>query len=45
MLDPLRDAKVPVMVLSTFDTDYVMVKQTDLDKAIRVLKDAGHIIR
>jgi len=39
---PLAESRVSIFVLSTFDTDYIMVKETDLAKAIDVLTTAGH---
>jgi hypothetical protein len=41
---PLANAGVSVFVLSTFDTDYVLVKATDLDRAITALRAAGHTV-
>jgi hypothetical protein len=38
---PLAHAGIAVFALSTYDTDYVLVKAGDLDRAIRVLRDAG----
>jgi alpha-beta hydrolase superfamily lysophospholipase len=42
LLDPLRDADVPVFVLSTHDTDYVFVPEDQLETAKQALGDAGH---
>lgn len=39
---PLAGAEVGVFVLSTFDTDLVLVKDEDLDRAVDVLGGAGH---
>jgi hypothetical protein len=39
---PLADASIPVFGISTFDTDYVLVKRGDLDRAIDVLRTADH---
>jgi uncharacterized protein len=41
-LDPLGAAGVPVFVLSTFDTDVVMVKGEQAERAIEVLEREGH---
>ncbi len=41
---PLAGAKVPVFVLSTYDTDYIMVKEADLEKAIGALSAEGHTV-
>ena len=38
---PLAKAGVSVFALSTFDTDYVMVKETALDAAFAALTGAG----
>ena len=37
----LADADVPLFAVSTFDTDYVLVKEADLDTALDALRDAG----
>ena len=42
---PMAEARISIFVFSTFDTDYLMVKQNDLERAIRVLTDAGHEVR
>ncbi len=41
-LRPLAGAGVSVFAISTFDTDYVLVKEEDLEAAIRALEAAGH---
>ncbi len=41
---PLAAADIGVFVLSTFDTDLVLVKDVDLDAAVDVLGGAGHRI-
>ena len=41
-LQPLADAEIPIFAISTFDTDYVLVKQHDLLRAQAALKAAGH---
>ena len=38
----LRNKDIPVFVISTFDTDYILVKQKDLDFAISALHEKGH---
>ncbi len=38
----LAKAKVSIFVVSTFETDYVLVKQGSLDTAIDALKAAGY---
>ncbi|HTS31970.1 MAG TPA: ACT domain-containing protein [Bryobacteraceae bacterium] len=42
---PLADAGVSIFALSTYDTDYVMVKARNAAAAARVLAGAGHCVR
>jgi uncharacterized protein len=44
VLNPLADAGVSILALSTFDTDYVLVKEEAIEKAIRALREAGHSV-
>jgi hypothetical protein len=39
---PLADAGVSIFAISTFDTDYVLVKDEDVAKAGEALRAAGH---
>ncbi|MGE5403803.1 MAG: ACT domain-containing protein [Candidatus Saccharibacteria bacterium] len=41
---PLADAEISIFAVSTFDTDYLLLKQTDLKKAVCILEGAGHKI-
>lgn len=38
----LAGAGIALFAVSTFDTDHVLVKATDLDRAIIALREAGH---
>ena len=38
----LADAGISIFALSTYDTDYIMVKEVDLDRAITALRRAGY---
>jgi hypothetical protein len=38
----LADAGVSIFALSTYDTDYVLVRQPDLERAVEALTDAGY---
>jgi hypothetical protein len=40
--DPLADAGISIFAISTFETDYVLVKAKDLDTALAALTRAGH---
>ena len=39
---PLAEAGVSTFTISTYDTDYVMVKEQDVEKAVRALAAVGH---
>jgi len=41
---PLADAEIPVFFLSTFDTDYLLVKRNDLGRTPQILSQEGHQI-
>lgn len=43
ILVPLAAARVGVFALSTYDTDYVLVKREKLDAALSALAAAGHL--
>ncbi len=40
----LADAEVSIFAISTFDTDYLLVKSNDIDKAVAELAGAGYKI-
>lgn len=42
---PLADAKISVFMISTFDTDYLLVAAEALQAAMAVLEKAGHKAR
>ena len=42
LVNPLADAGVPIFVLSTFETDYVLVRERDLPRSVEALTAAGH---
>jgi len=39
---PLSERAIPIFAVSTFDTDYVLVKQECIEKAVQALREAGH---
>ncbi len=39
---PLAEAGIVIFALSTFDTDYVLVREADLERTIVTLAAAGH---
>ena len=42
LLDPLAKAKISIFAISTFNTDYVLVKEPAVDAAVAALRGAGH---
>ena len=38
----LAEAGIGIFVISTYNTDYVLVKETNLDPAVRVLTEGGY---
>lgn len=42
LLDPLAAVGIGIFAVSTFDTDYILVKSMNLENAVHALKDAGH---
>jgi hypothetical protein len=41
---PLADAGVSIFAISTYDTDYILVRQTDLSRGVQALRAAGHTV-
>lgn len=41
---PLAEAKISVFVVSTFGTDYILVRAALLNQACAVLEKAGHVV-
>jgi hypothetical protein len=41
-LQPLAEAQVPIFAISTFDTDWVLIKRENLEQAVVALGAAGH---
>lgn len=44
ILVPLAAVKVGIFALSTYNTDYVLVKEEQLDAALTALREAGHTV-
>lgn len=41
---PLAEADISVLAIATFDTDHLLVKEEDLERALTVLAQAGHTV-
>jgi hypothetical protein len=44
VLTPLAAADVGILAISTFNTDYILVKHTRLGVAVTALRAAGHVV-
>jgi uncharacterized protein len=44
LVTPLAEAAVPIFVLSTFETDYLFVRERDLERSVDALAEAGHSV-
>ena len=44
LVTPLADAGISVFAISTFDTDYVLVKEAEYQTAVASLRRAGHSV-
>jgi len=42
---PLADADISIFAISTYNTDYILLRDRDLDRAKEVLSDCGHGFR
>jgi uncharacterized protein len=43
VLGPLALASIPILAISTFDTDYVLVMSDRVEEAVSALKNVGHV--
>ena len=44
VLHPLAQARIGIFAMSTYDTDYVLVKAEDLERSIAILRQCGHTV-
>jgi hypothetical protein len=44
LASPLAGSGVSIFVVSTYDTDYLMVQERDLERAANALERAGHTV-
>lgn len=45
LVQPLAQAQIPVFSLSTYDTDYLLVRERDAARAAQALTGAGHVLK
>jgi hypothetical protein len=43
LASPLAEAGISIFAISTYDSDYVLVREKDLDRAREVLTESGHV--
>jgi len=41
---PLCEAGVSIFVISTYDTDYLLIREESLEKATQILLKSGHVV-
>ena len=44
LIAPLAQVGISIFAISTFDTDYLLIKQSQLDRAVAALRSAGHSV-
>ena len=44
LLTPLSEAGISIFVISTYDTDHLMVREENLKKATKILLKSGHVV-
>ena len=42
---PLAEANISILGIATYATDYLLIKENDLESAMQVLRNAGHYFR
>jgi uncharacterized protein len=45
VVGPLAESEVSVLAIATYETDYVLVQESQLDPATEALRERGHEIR
>ena len=41
---PLAEARIALFAVSTYDTDYLLVKEAEVESAVAVLRQDGHTV-
>jgi hypothetical protein len=44
-IQPLSDNAIPIFAVSTYDTDYVLIQEEFSQKALLILREAGHELK
>ena len=43
-IEPLSNNSIPIFAISTYDTDYVLIQEEFIFRAVELLQGAGHIL-
>jgi len=44
LVAPLAEEEIPIFLISTFETDYLLVREPDLHRSVEALTSAGHSV-
>jgi hypothetical protein len=44
LVAPLAEEQIPLFLISTFETDYLLVREPDLHRSVEALTSAGHSV-
>ena len=44
LVAPLAEQEIPLFLISTFETDYLLVREPDLPRSVEALTSAGHSV-
>ena len=44
VINPLSEAKIPIFAISTYDTDYILIREDSLSQVVAILSGVGHSI-
>ena len=39
---PLAESGISILAIATYETDHLLIKEEDLERAVKVLEEAGH---
>jgi hypothetical protein len=44
LVAPLAEQEIPLFLISTFETDYLLIREPDLPRSVEALTSAGHSV-
>lgn len=44
LVAPLAEEEIPIFLISTFETDYLLIREPDLPRSVEALTSAGHSV-